>query len=396
MTATEISYDPYDYAVDAHPHPVWRRMRDEQPCYYNERYDFYALTRFEDVRNASREWQTFSSASGTVLELMRDPKTVDRLRNILFEDPPIHDLHRSIMSRAFTPRRVSGLEPRVRELCRQYLDEIGDADRFDFVQDYGAKLPMMVIGALLGFPDSEQVYFRDLADRSMHRDEEHPRGDPSVIVEMMAFINEFVAQRRAQPADDVMSDLIAATFTDDEGVERGLNDRELVNYIWLLGSAGNETVARLLGWAGYTLAQHPDQRQLLVDDPALIPNGIEELLRYEAPSPVNGRVVMHDVELHGTALSEGALVLLLTGAAGRDEREFPEPDVFDVRRKIDHQMSFGYGIHFCLGAALARLEGRVGLEELLARHPTWELDLDRAEMVHTSTVRGWHHLPVGV
>jgi cytochrome P450 len=253
---------------------------------------------------------------------------------------------------------------------------------------------MRVIGALLGIPEQDQVAVRDAADAGLHIEEGQDGVEARSTSELVGLFAETVAYRREHPGDDLISALLRAEFVDEHGAERHLREDELLNYVALVAAAGNETVARLLGWAGHTLARHPDQRQILLDEPGAIPNAVEELLRYEAPSPVQARVVTRDVEWYGTTVPEGSVMLLLTGAAGRDERQYADPDRFDVRRPIDHHLSFGYGLHYCLGAALARLEGRVAIEELLARFPTWELDEDGAEMVHTSTVRGWHRLPV--
>jgi cytochrome P450 len=194
----------------------------------------------------------------------------------------------------------------------------------------------------------------------------------------------------------MLTDLVAAEVTDADGTVRRLTVEESAEFANLLVSAGTETVARLLGWAAVVLDQHPDQRATLAADPALVPNAVEELLRYEAPSPVQGRWVTADVEVHGQVLPVGAKVLLLTGSAGRDERKYPDADRFDIGRQFDHHVSFGYGIHFCLGAALARMEGRIALEETLRRFPTWKVDQDGARRLHTSTVRGWINVPVTV
>ena len=392
----DVYYDPYDYQIDANAHAIWKRLRDDYPVYWNDRYRFFAISRYADVREASIDWKTYSSAQGTVLEIINNPGSVESMRNILFEDPPIHDLHRSILGRVFTPRRVSELEPRVRELCAFYLDPLVGAGSFDFVQDFGALLPMQVIGALLGIPPSDQDEIRHLVDDTLHRDPGETGRPRRVRGNIVDYFIDYVAFRRANPTDDLMTDLINARFVDETGTERNLRDDEMLNYMWLIAAAGNETVARLLGWAGDLLARNPAERQVLVDDPSVIPNAVEELLRYEPPSPVQARVVTRDVERHGTTIPTGSAVLMLTGAAGRDEREYPDPDRFDVRRRIEHHLSFGQGVHFCLGAALARLEGRVGLEEVLKRFPAWELDESGAEMVHTSTVRGWERLPVRV
>jgi cytochrome P450 len=391
---TGIYYDPYDYEIDADPYPVWKRMRDEAPLYYNEKYDFYAVTRYADVRDMSVDWHTYSSAYGSVLDIIRNPAMLEQIRNMLFEDPPIHDIHRAILSRALTPRRVSDLEPRVRQLCADFLDPFVGSGGFDFVQDFGMKLPMMVIGALLGVPEEDQEMVRQTADELLHIDEGESMTSMSPHIKMAEYMTGLVAERRKTPTDDFISVLTHADIETPDGT-RKLEDHELLNFITLIAGAGNETVARLMGWAGLTLAHNPDQRDILVDDRSAIPDAVEELLRYQPPSPVQARRVMRDVEVHGQTVPAGAVMLLLTGAAGRDEREYTDPDRFDVRRGAQH-MALGFGVHFCLGAALARLEGRVGIEEFLAHFPKWEVDEDRMELVHTSTVRGPAKLPISV
>ena len=393
--AGEIYYDPYDFQIDDDPYPIWKRMRDEAPLYRNERYDFYAVSRFADVEACSRNWPTFVSGRGTILELIRANVALPR-GMFIFEDPPVHDLHRGLMSRAFTPRRVAALERRIRELCARALDPFVGGGGFDFVRDLGADMPMRVISEMLGIPESDQELVRDHIDSGLRIEEgRKPRPlDANAAMSDRERFLEYLSFRRRHPSDDLMTDLLAITFVDENGVERGLDDEELVNYSTLLAAAGNETTARLIGWTGYLLGKHPEQREILVRDRSLIPGAIEEILRYEAPSPVQARYVTRDVELHGATVPEGAVMLLLTASANRDERRFPDADRFDVQRRIDHHVSFGYGLHFCLGAALARLEGRVALEEVLARFPRWDVDEQGAERVRTSTVRGWHRLPV--
>jgi cytochrome P450 len=389
---TGIYYDPYDFDIDADPYPTFKRMRDEAPLYRNERYDFYAVSRFADVEACSIDWRTFSSARGTVLELIRSEWQVPR-GMFIFEDPPIHDLHRALMSRVFTPRRVAALEDEMRGFCARALDPFVGSGGFDFVRDLGAEMPMRVISNMLGIPEQDQASIRDRFDAGLRIQAGEAPTVGSVIEDQTQFA-DYIAFRRDHPSDDLVTDLLEVTFTDETGAERHLDVEEILNYSGLLASAGNETTTRLIGWTGYLLARHPDQRQLLVDRPELIPGAIEEILRFEAPSPVQARVVTRDVELHDTTVPQGSVVLLLTAAANRDDRKFDHPDRLDVARRIDHHVSFGFGIHFCLGAALARLEGRVALEEVLARFPTWEIDDLNAERVHTSTVRGWDRLPV--
>jgi cytochrome P450 len=395
MDSEPIYYDPYDYEIDAHPHPVWKRMRDEAPLFYNDKYDFFAVSRYQDVRDLSADWRTYSSARGSVLELIDAPPEVFEVaKNMLFEDPPIHDEHRAILARSFTPRRISALEGEIRDLCRSLLDGV-DPSGFDFVRDYGGMVPMMVIGMLLGVPPEDREQVRQWADEVVHRDEGDTEYNTSGFEAMQSYFSRMVEDRRKEPRDDLVTDLAHAEVRSKDGSVRGMDERELLQYISLVAAAGNETVANLMGWAGMTLWRNPGQRQLLVDEPSLIPNAVEELLRYEAPSPIQARLVMRDVELHGTTVPAGSKIALITASAGRDERVYEDPDRFDARRNFDNiHVSFGHGIHFCLGAALARLEGRVGLEEMLARFPVWEVQESAAEMVHTSTVRGWATLPV--
>ena len=391
---SEIYYDPYDFRIDDDPYPIWKRMRDEKPLYRNDQYDFYAVSRFADVEACSRDWQTFSSGKGTVLEMIRAGVTAPR-GMFIFEDPPIHDLHRGLMSSVFTPRRVAALESRIRAYCARALDPLVGSDGFDFVRDLGADMPMRVISEMLGIPEAEQEKVRDRIDANLRIDSDKPAGlDPAAVLSDQSLFTEYIDYRRRHPSDDLMTDLVGITFVDEHGVKRHLDEEEILNYTTLLAAAGNETTTRLIGWAGYLLARHPREREILRKDPSLIPGAIEEILRYEAPSPVQARFVTKNVEFYGTAVPEGSIMLLLTAAANRDDRRFPDPDRFDVRRKIDHHVSFGYGLHFCLGAALARLEGRVALEEVLARFPRWEVDEENAERARTSTVRGWNRLPV--
>jgi cytochrome P450 len=393
-TAADLYYDPYDWGIDTDPYPVWRRLRDEAPLYYNERYDFFALSRFDDVERTSIDWRTYRSGKGSVLELIKSGVEIPP-GNILFEDPPAHDVHRALLSRVFTPRRVAEIEPKVREFCARSLDPLVGSGGFDFVRDLGAQMPMRTIGMLLGIPEQDQEAIRDRIDEGFKMaDGTMPSRDGSYSVGSADEFAEYIEWRSSHPSDDLMTDLLDAEFEDETGTVRKLTRDEVLNYVGLLAAAGNETTTRLIGWTGKVLAEHPDQRRELVDDRDLVPAAIEELLRYEAPSPVQARYVAGDVAHHGRTVPEGSVMLLLTAAANRDERHFPDPDRFDIHRPIDHHLSFGYGIHFCLGSHLARLEGRVALEEVLARFPDWQVDWDHAVHAHTTTVRGWERLPV--
>jgi cytochrome P450 len=392
---SDVYWDPFDTEIDTDPYDTWRRLRDDDPVYRNDKYGFYALSRYDDVEAAHRDPATFSSRHGTVLELMADDPLPTGM--MIFLDPPDHTRLRALVSRAFTPRRVTHLEGRIRGLCAGFLDRWEDGEPFDFVQDFGAPLPALVIASLLGIPAADQQWAREKIDLTFHHDPDKGMvNDVSLgaMVELHEYLEGQLTERRTTPRDDMLTDLVEAELTDGDGTTRRLTVHEAADFADLIVSAGTETVARLLGWAAVLLDQHPDQRADLAAHPDAIPNAVEELLRYEAPSPVQGRWLTREVELHGHTIPDRSKVLLLTGSAGRDERKYPDAHRFDVRRSFDHHVSFGYGIHFCLGASLARLEGRIALEEVLARRPEWTVDHDAAVRLHTSTVRGWVNVPV--
>jgi cytochrome P450 len=398
MTTTDadLYYDPYDFEIDTNPYPIWRRLREERPLYYNDRYDFYAVSRFDDVERCSVDWKRYSSAKGTLLELIKADIDMPP-GSIIFEDPPTHDIHRGLLSRVFTPRRMNAIEPKVREFCARSLDPLVGTGRFDFVRDLGAQMPMRTIGMLLGIPEQDQEAIRDQIDEGL-RLEDGSMPDVSARVESAAeqsnAFEDYIDWRAEHPSDDLMTDLLRAEFDDVNGDRRRLSRTEVLNFVNLVAAAGNETTTRLIGWSGKVLAEHPDQRQELVDDRSLVANAIEELLRFESPSPVQARYVTEDVEHYGETVPAGSVMVLLTASGNRDDRKFPDGDRFDIHRTIGHHLAFGYGAHFCLGAALARLEGRVALDEVLQRFPTWEVDWDNAVQARTSTVRGWETLPV--
>jgi cytochrome P450 len=394
---TELYYDPYDVEIDADPYPVFRRLRDEAPCYYNDVHDFYALSRYDDVERSLVDRATFSSARGGILELIKAGIEIPT-GTLIFEDPPTHTIHRQLLSRVFTPRKMLALEDRIRAYCADSLDPLVGTDRFDFVADFGAEMPMRVIGMLLGIPEDAQAAVRDRANANIRTDPGKPQeyGDSFDPAAAFADFGTYLDWRADHPSDDLMTELLHAEFEDEHGVTRRLERHELLTYLSVIAGAGNETTTRLIGWAGKVLSDHPDQRRELAADPSLIPNAIEELLRFEPPPPHIGRYVTRDTELHGRTVPEGSAILLLVGAANRDDRRFEDPDRFDIHRDVGQHLSFGYGIHFCLGAALARLEGRVALEELLKRFPDWEVDLSEARLAPTSTVRGWETLPARI
>ena len=388
-------YDPFDFEIDDDPYPVWKQLRDEAPLYHNERYGFYALSRHSDVARELVNWQDYRSGRGTVIEVLLNRIEVPP-GIILFEDPPIHDLHRRLLSGVFTPRRMAAIEPLAREFCRRSLEPLNDADRFDFIADLGAWMPMRTIGYLLGIPEDRQVAIREKNDRLLELSDDSP-GDVAadMLTNSGSMLEEFIDWRYDHPSDDLMTDLVNAEVEEPDGSRRRLTRGEVLTYTGTVVGAGNETTTRLIGFAGQLLSDHPDQRRALAADFALIPNAIEEVLRFEAPSPVQARYVARDVELYGNTVPEGSVMLLLNGSANRDELQFPDADTFDIRRRGAH-LSFGHGIHFCLGAALARVQAKVALEEVLTRWPDWEVDYAGAKRAHTTSVRGWATLPVRV
>lgn len=397
---TDIYWDPYDTEIDDNPHPIWKRMRTEAPVYRNDRFDFWALSRFEDIEKASKDTATFSSTHGTVLEMM-GPGMIGS-NQMIFMDPPEHTMYRSLVSRAFTPRRMALLDDYVRDVCAELLDGLAGRSEFDYVQDFATQVPSMVISRLVGVPENEREEQRENIDTMFHIDPEQGMiNDVAFMarIRVHEYLMNLVHRHRENPdqfGDDMIKVLLGAEVTGEDGELRSLNDDELVQFTLLLYVAGTETVMRLLGNAAVVLAQHPDQRAELVADPSLIPNAVEELLRYEAPSPVNGRWVLKDVELHGTKIPAGSKVLLLTGSAGRDADAFPDADAFDIHRNIKKHVTFGYGIHFCLGASLARTEGRIAIEETLKRLPNWEIVDGKTVRQHTSTVRGYSEVGIRV
>ena len=391
---SDIYYDPFDIEIDKDPHPLWRRMRDEAPLYRNEKFDFYALSRYDDVEKALVNWDAYRSGKGSTLETIMAGFDIPP-GLILMEDPPIHDLHRGLLSRVFTPWAMNDIEPKVREFCARTLDPLVGAGGFDFIKDLGAVMPMLTIGMLLGIPEEDQVAIRDRIDQGMRLpddDTEVPTGD--LAMAGMELFSDYIDWRAEHPSDDLMTKLLNAEFEDETGTTRKLTRIEVLTYVMLLAGAGNETTTRLIGWTGKLLAEHPDQRRELAADRSLVPQAIEEILRMEAPSPVQARTVNQDVEYYGQTVREGSVMVLLNGSGNRDDWHFPDGDRFDIHRTIDHHLSFGYGLHFCLGAALARLEGRVALDEVLQRWTDWDVDWDNAKQAHTPTVRGWDRLPV--
>jgi cytochrome P450 len=395
MSVAPVYYDPYVRQIVKDPYPVYKRLRDEAPLYYNKEYDFFAVSRYEDVRNALVDNKTFISGRGGILEMIKQNVKMPA-GTFIFEDPPEHSMHRRIVQRMFAPKRMHGLEPLVRELTIKVLDPLTHRDQFDFIDDIGRQLPMRVIGMLLGIPESDLQTVREISDSKMRTEEGKPLNYEAGL-EMEQSFGEYIEWRIKHPAEDVTTELLNVEFADETGATRKLTREELITFFNVLAGAGNETTNRLIGWTGKTLSEHPEQRRQLADNPALIPTALEEVLRLEPPAPHVGRYVSSDAEFCGQKVPAGSVMLMLIGAANHDERVFPDPDRFDIGRekKLTH-LAFGSGIHTCIGNVLARLEGRVVFEELLKRIPEWDVDLDNARLLCTSTIRGWDKLPARV
>ena len=392
---SDLYYDPWDVEIDLDPYPTFRRLRDESPVYYNERHDFWGLSRYTDVDAALREPNKLSSAKGDILEVVKaDPMMPPGV--FINEDPPLHTIHRALVSRAFTPKRIREIEDKVRTFCVACLDPITGGDRFDFVEDLGAELPMRTIGMLVGIPDADQPSVRAQAHRVLR----NKPGEPLPVKKDHYFdgdmFTDYLAWRTKNPSDDLITELLNIEFEDETGATRRLTTEELLIFLAVVAGAGVETTGRLFGWMGKVLGENPDQRQDLVENPSLIPTAIEELLRYEPPGPHVARWVAEDIEFHGQTVPAGSALLLMLASANRDERRFDEPDRFDIHRRPGGHLTFGRGAHFCLGAPLARLEGRIALEEVLKRFPKWDVDIEHARRSRTSTVRGWDSMPAVV
>ncbi len=387
-----MELNPFSHEFHEDPYPVYRGLRDEAPCYHNDELDFYALTRYADVVDASQQPTLFSSAEGTTLERI-DTKAL--LPMMIFMDPPEHDVQRRLVSRAFTPRSVAALEPFVRTTARGYLEPLQEKGGGDFVEEFSALLPMDVIMELLGVPSPDRNEMRRNMDASLERTEEPPyipHDAVEAMIEMQAYWKDLLEDKRARPDDSLMSNLRQAEVTDGGETSR-LTDEEVIGFCSLIGSAGTETLTKLLANAAVLFCRRPDQWRKLLDDRALAPAAVEETLRYWAPSQYQARVLTEDVERHGTVIPAGSRVLLVTGSANRDEREYEDADDFDIGRAAHLATGFGHGLHFCLGAALARLEGKVGLEEFSSLFPEYEVDESKARRVHQSNVHGFASVP---
>jgi cytochrome P450 len=398
MTTPDISYDMYNREIFASPYDVLRRLRDEAPLYYNEQYNFFAVSRYADVARVLNERETFLSGKGMTYDILK--ACVDmgmEMPDGLFicEDPPRHTMHRGLVARLFTPRAVNSLEPQIRELCREVLEPVAAQSKFDFMTEVANLIPIQVIGMLLGLPRSDQAELHAVFHKNLHEDSSDPDTQALAgIVESAAWFDRYLDERAQSPADDVMTQLLHMELTDETGETRTLRREEILTYLTLIASAGADTTAMALGWAMKSLGDNPEQQQSLRDDRSFMANAAEEIIRYEAVSYHAARWVAHDVEIHGQTVPAGSTMVVLPPAANRDERQFPNPDAFDIRRADGQNFSFGFGPHFCLGASLARLEMRVAIDVILDMLPAWSIDAENSALVSGIKTRGWEHLAI--
>jgi cytochrome P450 len=389
-------YDPYSRTMQEDPFPSYRHFLEHEPCTHNANMDFYALFRFDDVWEATLDWKTYSSSLGPSLE--NRGQIPGEVFSVIGMDPPRHTRLRNIVSRGFTPRRIAALEPEVRQLAARYLDALRERKSFDVQQEFSVKLPMDVISVLLGIPEADRDWYRHTVDKGLERDPE--TGQPgmenlSMLGKSRDLVLSLLADRRKQPRDDLITVIAEAEYSEPDGTRRSLDDNEVAAFCTLLAAAGAETTAKLIGNMIVYLFQHPDQRRYVFEDvKARLPNAIEEVLRYDAPSQFQGRVAMRDVTVHGVTIPKGARVALVTGAACRDPREFPDPDRLDVTRTPEREVYFGYGQHVCIGKSLARLETRVAMEELALRWPDWQVDERGLTRTYQAHVRGFQNVPL--
>jgi len=391
-----MELNPFAWEFHEDPYPTYRWLRDHAPLYRNDAMNFWALSRFRDVIGAFLDWQTYSSVGGLVLEKM-DPKHLEITPMMIFMDPPQHDRLRKLVSRAFTPRRTAALEEFVRTLAAKLLDPMLERGGGDFVAEFSTPLPMDVIFTLLGVPEADRRQLREWTDISLSRDPGTDAIPPRAIaagLESLRYWFGLVRDLRARPNDGLICGLFDVELETDDGRSTRLTDGEIIGFCSLLGAAGSETTTRLLGFAALLFARHPEQYGRILADPGKIPGAVEEVLRWSSPAQYAVRTITHDVEWYGRTVPEGDRILLLLGAANRDEREYPDPDRFDIGRDVPTQLGFGQGVHYCIGASLARLETRIALEEFAKRFPRYAVDEARCQRVHMSNVHGYESIPI--
>ncbi len=399
MTTSTLVFDPFSEEFFRNPFDTYRRMRNEAPVYYSEQYDFYALSRHEDVAAAFKDFETYSSSRGVTLEEIQSGQHAHQ-QSIIWMDPPEHRRMRSLVNKVFTPRAIQAQEAVVREKISHYLSKVDPAG-FDLVGDFSALFPVEVITTMLGVPEEHRQNVRIWLEISLERAPgkmSMSRAGLDAMTQTGLMYYSVIQQRRAEPRDDMISALIAAEVERDDGSVSRLDDVEIAGFCTLLGGAGAETVAKLLGTAAVVFSRHPDQWDDLRADRSKIPTAVEEVLRYEGPVQYDCRYSMKNAHLHGSTIPAGSAVMLLGASANRDERAFTDAEKFDINRDRTQaqNLAFGYGIHSCLGAALARMESAIALDYLLDFMPAFDVDIDNLQRVAMTSVAGYSNVPVRV
>jgi len=398
MTTTQatgpVAYNPYAYQMHEDPYPTYARLRAEAPVYRSEEFDFWALSRHEDVLGAFRNVDHYSNAWGVSLDPSAFSPDAHRTMSFLALDPPKHTRMRSLVGKGFTPSKVNAMEDRIREITLEHLEPALERGSFDFVEDFAGKVPMDVISELVGVPVADRAELRRLADLVLHRDDgvfDVPQEGMDAALTLVVYYQEMVDERRRRRRDDLTSALIDAEIDGDR-----LTDEEIVAFLFLMVVAGNETTTKLLANAWYWGWRNPDELAKPFADPGRVTDWAEETLRYDTSSQMLLRVTHQPVTLHGMTIAAGERVLLLAGSANRDGSVFPDPDRYDLDRDTTKLVSFGSGRHFCMGAPLARLEARIALGELVSRVARYDVDPDGIVRVHSINVRGLAALPTTV
>ncbi|HEY7946718.1 MAG TPA: cytochrome P450 [Acidimicrobiales bacterium] len=388
---TEL-YDPFSHELHDDPYPVYRTLRDEYPLYFCEARGIWVLSRFEDVWEAVHDPATFSSAQG-VFPGLGEYNPDQMLPVMIMMDPPRHTELRSLVNRAFTRRRIADREEAIRGIARDLVDALVDAGEGDLVEDLAKPLPAIVIADLLGVPREDRKEFRHWSEQIIQDNPDDPAAAATAMeggASLLAYFANLISERRRSPRDDLLNALITAEIDGER-----LSEDELFGMSVLLLVAGNETTTNLVSNSAVLFAHHPDHWQSVVADRSLLPGAVEECLRFDSPVQALARTLTRPVTIHGQTMNEGEKVLLVYGSANRDEREFPQPETFDIARTVDRQLAFGHGIHFCLGAPLARLEAQIAYSELAQRAPEWTVT-GAPQRMHSGPIRGLSRLPVSM
>ncbi|MEZ0049058.1 cytochrome P450 [Mycobacterium sp. MAA66] len=397
--ASPLVFDPFSEEFFSSPYETYRRMRDEAPVYYSKQYDFYALTRHDDVAAAFKDFESYSSAYGVDLGQVRKGQVTEH-GSIIAMDPPAHRRMRSLLNKVFTPRSIEAQRNLVIEMVDKHLSAVDPAG-FDFVQDFSALFPVDVMTSMQGVPEQDRQQIRLWIDELLHRehgDVEMSEAGLKAAIDMAIYYFRLIKQRRDDLGEDLLSKLITAEIERDSGEMAPLENIEITEFATLLGGAGAETVTKLIGNAAVVFAQNPDQWAVLQNDRSKIGPAVEELLRFEAPAQYNVRCSLREITLHGVTIPAGKPVFLVGGSANRDPQAWTDPDRFDIDRDRtqSQNLGLGYGIHSCLGAALARMESAVALEKMLDFMPRYEVDWGGCRRVNMQNVAGWSNVPVRV